>query len=129
MGSSLNPNSSSVLLVADVLHPVHRLAAGSLLNGDVSHGRRWRRPVPVFLSWREPDHIPGVNLLDRGTFPLNPSTACRDNQCLSERMRMPGGTRSRLKGDAGATDKRRVGCLKERVDTDSAGKPVCRTFA
>jgi hypothetical protein len=83
----------------------------------------------MLLSRGEPNHISGVNFLYRTAFPLSPPATCRDNQCLSERMRMPGGTRSRLKGDAGTSNERRVGCLKERVNTDSSGKPVCRTFA
>src|ERR1700733_6175728 len=83
----------------------------------------------MFLSRREPNHISGANLLYRTAFPLSPSTACGDNQGLSKRMRMPGSTRSGLKGDAGASNARRVGRLKKRVNADSAGKPVCRTFA
>jgi hypothetical protein len=83
----------------------------------------------MFLSRCEPNHISGVNFLDRTAFSLNPSAACRDDQYLSEGMRMPGSTRSRLKCDAGTGNKRRVGCLKKRVNTDSAGKPICRTFA
>ena len=83
----------------------------------------------MLLSRREPDHISGVNLHCRATFPLHPTAACRHNQSLSEGVSMPGGTRSRLEGDAGTSDKRRVGRLKERVDTDDASKPLCWTFA
>jgi len=70
-----------------------------------------------------------VNLLNRAALPLRPSTAGRDNQRLAKGMRVPCGPRSRLKCDAGTSNKRRVGCLKERVNADRAGKPVCGTFA
>jgi hypothetical protein len=83
----------------------------------------------MFFSRRKPNHISGMNFLDYTAFSLNPSAPCRDNQCLSEGMRMPGSTRSRLKGDAGAGYKRWVGCLKKRVNADSARKSLCRTFA
>src|ERR1700722_14770058 len=90
--TSLSPDSPSVLFVADVLHPIHRLAVQPFLNGDVRHGRRRRSPVPVLLSRREPDPISGVNLLDRAALPLHPSAAGRHNKRLPEGMGMPGGT-------------------------------------
>src|SRR4051812_40022584 len=40
----------SVLLVADVLEPVHRLALELLLHGDVRHRRGRRRAVPVLFA-------------------------------------------------------------------------------
>jgi len=83
----------------------------------------------MFLSRRKPNHISGMNFLYRIAFPLNPTTPCRNNQCLSEGMRMPGGARSRLKCDAGAGNKRWIGCLKKRVNAYGACKPLCRTFA
>ncbi len=70
-----------------------------------------------------------MNLLYRTTFPLNPPAACRDNQCLSEGMRVPGGACARLKSDAGTGYERRVGRLKWRVNPYRTGKPVGWTFA
>jgi hypothetical protein len=95
----------------------------------MSHGCGRCSSVPMLLSRREPNHISGVNFLYRTAFPLSPSATCCDDQCLSERMGMPGGARSRFKCDAGSANERRVGCLEKRVNTDSSGKPVCRTFA
>lgn len=83
----------------------------------------------MLLSRRKPNHISGMNLLNRATLPLNPSTARSHNQSLSEWMRMPRSTRSRLERDAGAGNRCRIGRLKERVNPNRAGKPLCRTFA
>lgn len=124
----MSGQSPSILFVADVFHPIHHLAVQSFLNGNVSHGHSRGGPVPVLFSRREPNHVSGVDFFCRAAFPLDPSTTCRDNQRLSERMCMPGGARSRLKCDAGASNKAGVGCLKKRVDTYDTGKPVCRTF-
>src|SRR6266542_2325113 len=55
----------SVLFVADLFHPVHRLAVELFLNGDVRHGRGRRGAVPVLLTRREPYHVARPNLLDR----------------------------------------------------------------
>src|SRR3954469_20117584 len=51
--------SPLVLLVGDVLHPLDHLAVEPLLDGDVGHRRGGRRPVPVLLARREPDHVAG----------------------------------------------------------------------
>lgn len=85
--------------------------------------------MPVLLSRREPNHVTRVNLLDRTTLPLSPSAARRHDQGLSEGMGMPGRPGSRFECDARTSNKGRVGRLKERVDTDGTGKPLCRTFA
>jgi len=85
--------------------------------------------VPMLLSWRKPDHISGVNLLDRVAFSLSPSAACSDNQGLSEGMGMPGGAGTWLKGDAGTGNKGWIGRLKEGVDAYGAGKPLRWAFA
>jgi hypothetical protein len=121
--------SKLVLFVTDVLHPIHDLAVQTFLDCDMSHGCGGCCPMPVLFARRKPDHVSGAYFLSCAAFPLDPSTAGRDNQRLPEGMRMPGGTRRRFKGDAGAGNKRRVRCLKERVNAYSAGKPVCRTFA
>src|SRR5436190_2061009 len=82
--------------LAHLLHPVHRLAVEFLLDGDVRHRGRRRRSVPVLLPRRTPDHIAGVDLLDRTAPLLHPATAHRYDQGLAERMRMPGGPGTRL---------------------------------
>src|SRR4051812_44846540 len=47
----------SVLLVADLLHPIDDLAVEPFLNGDMRHGRGRCGPMPMLLARREPDHV------------------------------------------------------------------------
>src|SRR6185437_10336121 len=64
--------SRTVLLIADMFHPVNNLAILLLLDGDVGHARRQRCAVPMLFGWREPDDITGPDLLDCSTFALSP---------------------------------------------------------
>jgi hypothetical protein len=91
---------SPVLFVADLFHPLDILAVHRFLNGDMRHRGRGRRPVPVLLPGRRPDHITGPEFIDRSALALNPATAGCDNQSLAERMRVPGGAGTRLECDA-----------------------------
>ena len=104
------------MFVADLLHPIDNLAIELFLNGDVRHGRGRRSPMPVLLARREPDHIAGPDFLDGSSLALNPAAARRDDESLTERMRVPCGPRARLKRYAGALNKRRFRCLKQRID-------------
>src|SRR5271167_794668 len=83
------PRSPAILLVGDLFHPVHNLTVELFLNGDVRHGRDRRSPMPVLLAGREPHHITRPDLLDRSAFALDPTAASRDDEGLTERMRMP----------------------------------------
>ncbi len=121
--------SALVLLVADVFQPLDDLAIEAFLNGDVGHGGGGGGAVPVFFSGGEPDDVAGVNLFDGTACALDPSAASGDDQGLSEGVGVPGGACSGLEGDGGAGNQGGVGCLKERVDADGAGEPVCGTFA
>jgi hypothetical protein len=56
--------------------------------------------MPVFLARREPDNVARPDLLNLPTLPLRKAAACRHDQRLTERMRVPGGTRAGLEGDA-----------------------------
>ena len=104
--------SSLVLLVTDLFHPVDNLAVELFLNGDVRHGRGWRGPMPVLLAGREPDHITGPDLFDRSAFALDASAASRNDESLTEWMRMPCSPRTRLESYAGTLNECRIGCLK-----------------
>src|SRR6266508_2730901 len=88
-----------ILLVADVLHPVDRLAVESFLNGDMGHGRGGRGAVPVLFAGLEPDHVTRPDLLDRTTLALHPAAAERNDEDLAERVRVPCGARGGLKRD------------------------------
>ncbi len=87
------------------------------------------RPVPMLLARREPDHVAGMDLLDRAALPLDPAAAGRDDQGLPQRMGVPGRPGPGLERDAGTGRTCRGVCLEQRVDADRAGEPVGRSFA
>src|SRR3979411_2895961 len=80
--------------------------------------------MPVLLTRREPDHVAGADLLDRGTRALHASAAEGDDQRLSKRVRVPRRARARLEGDGGAGGAGWRGRGEEWVDPDGAGEPV-----
>src|SRR5437899_6740958 len=118
-----------ILVVADLFHPVHRLAIQLLLNGDVCHGRRWSRAVPVLLARRKPDHVARPNRLDRAAPSLRQAAAGGDDECLAERVRVPRRTGSGFERDTRADGARRIGGVEQRIDPDGTGKPIGRPFA
>jgi len=67
----------------------------------------------MLLSGRDPDHITGPDLLDRAGFALSPATASRDDESLTNRMRVPCSPRARLERYAGSLNKCRIGRLKK----------------
>ena len=78
----------------------------------------------MLLSGRDPNHITGPDLLDRAAFALSPATASRDDESLTKRMRVPCSPRAWLERYAGALNKRRIGCLKKRIDPHGASEPL-----
>ena len=104
--SALNyqQSTSPVLFVTDLFHPVDRLAVQRFLNGDMRHRGRWGSAMPMLLTGRKPNHIAWPNFLDRTALTLRPPKAGRDDQRLTEWMRMPGSARTGLERDAGATN-------------------------
>src|ERR1700730_9845884 len=120
--------SALVLFAADLFHPIDGFTIEFLLNGDMTHRCSWHRPMPMLLSRWNPDPIPWPDLLDWTTPALRPAAAGRDDQGLTERMRMPRGTGPGLEGDAGANNSRGIGSLKERIDANRTGEPICRSF-
>src|SRR6476659_7682389 len=98
---------STILFVADFFHPVHRLAVQRFLNGDMRHRGRRGRAMPMLLTGRKPDHIARANFLDRSAPTLRPPKTGRDDQRLTEWMRMPGSARTGLERDTCATNTRR----------------------
>ena len=118
-----------VLLIRDLFHPLNHFPVQRLLNSDVSHRGRRRSAVPMLLVRRKPDHIARPNFLDWSALSLCPSEAGGDDQRLTEWMRVPGGTRTRLEGNACATHTRRFGRVEQRIDAHRAGKPINRTLS
>src|SRR4051812_27794631 len=99
--SSLRLAATVVLLVRDLLQPLDVLAVKRFLNRDVRHCSRRCRAVPVFMTRRAPDHIARADLDARLAFALRPPASRRDEQRLTERMRMPRSARSRFKSHGG----------------------------
>ena len=81
-----------------------------------------RRPVPMLLAGREPHDVAGPDLLDRAALALHPAQPGCDDQRLTERMRVPGCPRARLKGDGGSADAGGIFTRKRCVDAHGAGK-------
>ena len=100
------------MFVADLFHPVDNFTVELFLNGDVRHGDGRRSSMPVLLAGREPNHVTGMDFLDRASPALCPAAAGRDNESLAERMRMPCRPRTRLKRYAGTLNKCGIRGLK-----------------
>src|SRR5207249_7789933 len=99
---------SPVLLIAHFFHPIDDFPVQRLLNGNVSHCGRRRSAVPMLLVRRKPDHITRPDFLDRPAPTLRPPNARRDDQRLTEWMRVPCGASTRLERDACAANTCRV---------------------
>ena len=110
--------SRLILLIADLLHPVDYRTVQRFLNGDMRHRRRRGRAMPMLLTGRKPDHIAWPDFLDRAALTLRPAESGRDDQRLTEWMRMPGGARTRLERDARATNTGWFGCFEQRINAN-----------
>jgi hypothetical protein len=84
--------------------------------------------MPVLLASGEPDYVTGADLFDWPVPALNPSATSGHDKSLTKRMRVPSGPGTRLKRNACALNKGRIGCLKKWIDADSSGEPVGRAL-
>src|SRR3954462_6377121 len=98
---------AAILFVANLLQPIHVLAVDGLLDGDVGYGGGGRRAVPVLDARREPDHVAGPDLLLRAAPLLHPAGTRRDDEGLSDGMRVPSRAGAGLEGDVPARHPRR----------------------
>jgi hypothetical protein len=110
----------AVLLVAHLFHPLDVFAVEEFLNRDVRHARRRRRAMPVFLARRNPDDIPFADFLGRTASWLNPARASRDDQRLTQRVRVPCCARAGLERHAAAGGPGRSGRVEQRIGAYSA---------
>ena len=78
--------------------------------------------MPVLRPRWKPDNVAWTNFLDRSAVLLSPAAASRNDQRLTEGMRMPSGSRAGLEGHVGANDAGRVWRLKQRIDAYGASK-------
>src|SRR3954451_7267260 len=102
------------------------LAVLLLLDGDVAHGGRGRRAVPVLLARLEPDHVPPPDILDGPALALDPAAAGGDDQRLAERVGVPGRARAGLEGDQRHRYAGWLGRAVERIDPHPAGEILFR---
>jgi hypothetical protein len=72
----------AVLRLGDFFHPFYRLAIKAFLDGDMGHGSCYGGPMPMFLTRVNPNHITGIDLLNRTAFPLHPATTGRHDEGL-----------------------------------------------
>src|SRR5438067_11493587 len=79
----------SVLLLADLLHPVHDLAVELFLDRDLRHGGRRRGAVPVLLVRRTPHDVPGADDMHGPALARHVAAAGRAAHAVAERIRLP----------------------------------------
>jgi hypothetical protein len=72
--------------------------------------------APMLLARPKPNHVGGVDFLDRAAPDLRPPPAGCDDQGLTQGMGMPCRARTGFERDAGAATTRRIGCLEQRVN-------------
>jgi hypothetical protein len=103
----------TILLVTDMLHPIHDLAVETFLNGNMRHRGSGRRAVPMFLAGRKPNHITRPDFFNRTAPTLCPPETCRDNERLSKRMSVPSRASAWFKSDARARGTCRIRRLEQ----------------
>src|SRR5947207_1763638 len=120
---------SVVLRVGNMFEPAHMVAIEVLLQREMHHSAIGCGAMPVLFSGRNPYGIAGTDLA-RGLAPeCDPADAGHHMQSLTERMRMPGGTRTRLEFDPCSADSRRSRRFDDRLLPYGPGEPVCRHAA
>src|SRR4051794_23635753 len=117
-----------ILFVRHMLQPRDRGAVQRLLDGDVRHRGSVGRAMPVFVVRRTPNDVAGADFDPLLTFALGPAGAGNDDERLPKRMRVPGGSCTRLEADAGDPDARRLGRIAQRLDGDFAREPFGRAL-
>ena len=85
--------------------------------------------MPVLLTRLKPDDITWPDLFNQALLSLDPTTTGRDDEGLTQRMRVPRGASAWLKGDAGAGGTGWLWRSEQPIDPHSSGKIVVRAFA
>ena len=111
-----------------MFEPIDGLAIELLLHGDVRHRRGWRRAVPVLFAGGKPHDVTEANLFNGSASALDASGPGCHNERLAEWMGVPRGARAWLERDGRTRSSGGSGGLKQRIDTDRAGKPVTGSF-
>jgi len=120
--------AGQILLVRNLFHPLDRLAIQRFRDGDMRHGRRRRRAMPMLVARRTPDDIASAYFHDRTAVALRPTATSGDDEGLTKGMGVPGGAGARFEGDIrgrGARGRRRS---IEGIDANRAGEVIGGTF-
>lgn len=76
------------------------------------HGCGRRSSMPMFDAWRNPYNIASLNFLNWGAPLLDQPRPRRDDQRLTQWVRVPSSTSARLERDGRTSDARRVAPLE-----------------
>src|SRR3954469_6184637 len=82
--------------------------------------------MPMLLTRLEPDHVAGPDLLDGSAIALDQAGAERDDEHLSQRVRVPCRASARLEGAGVTGGARRRFDTEQRIDPHRAGEPIGR---
>ena len=114
----------SILLVADLFHPISNCSIEPLLNCDVGHSGCACSAMPVLFAWLKPNDVSRSNLLDGAARPLEPAPASCDDQSLTKGMCMPCRTSAGFERDTCSRYAGGIRALKQRIDPYSAREPL-----
>ncbi len=84
--------------------------------------------MPMLFTWRDPDHVSGSDFFNGAASALHPAAAGSDYEILSQRVRVPAGSRAGFEGDADPLCARWGLGLKKGIDAHRPGKPISRSF-
>lgn len=105
----------------------HHLAVLHLVDGDMAHSPVGGSAVPVLFARFEEDDVAGADLLDGAAFALYTARAEGDEQRLSQRVRVPGGTGAGVEGHIRALHAVGEIGVEQRIDPYRPGEPVARS--
>lgn len=118
-----------IFLIAYLFQPFNCFSVKLLLDGNVCHGCCWSGAVPVLFARREPNHITGMDFLNRAALSLCQTTPGSNYQGLAKWVSVPGSTGFGFKCNDCANCASRGICLEKRVYSYCTGKIFFRPFA
>lgn len=118
----------TVLLVANLFHPLDNLAVELFLKRNVRHFCRGSSTMPVLYAGRNPDDIAFVDLLNLSTLFLHPASTGGYSQGLAERMRVPRSPRTQFKTNSCSSNTRWLDYGQKRFDAHDSGKVLRRSL-
>src|SRR5215471_13118566 len=108
--------------------PMDVRAVQRLLNGDMSHRGCWRCAMPMLRVGWTPDDVPALDFGFGFARALRPANTRRDDERLTQGMRVPGSACAGLEGDSSAPHARGGGRLDYGIDAHGAGEILLRAF-